>query len=327
MINLGVIGFGGISKYLHIPQSLESGSFSVKAVADVQPDNGEAAALGIPSYYTDCRRLLSDPEIDAVVVATPHNAHLEHCKATFEAGKHVLVEKPIARYLWEAEAILEAADKAGTTFMLGFCERFYPEHQYIKSLLDQNTLGTPLSARIDHYQNFSPAPDSWWRKQDMVSGGCVIGSGFHRLDLLRWYFGEPVSVFAKAVPMVERLEAEACCYAVITFDSGVIANFSCNWAIYQYPYYEGLSITGRDGTLLLRNFDLLLGLRHLEAGEMRPITPPAGETMYAHFADCIRNGKTPLTDGMEGYKTLQLVRAIYQSMETGLVVDPSTIVD
>lgn len=324
MINLGIIGLGGVAKWLHIPQANASGKFFIKAAADIYPDNGTAKRLGIPEYYTDYRQLLQDPQIDAVLVASPHDCHEEHCIAAFDAGMHVLIEKPISRNLQEAQRIISAAEKAGTVGMIGFCERFDPVHMYIKDLLEEKQLGKLLSARIDHYQNFNPAPGSWWRDEEKVGGGSVIGSGVHRLDLLRWYFGEPVSVYARAVGMPGRLEAEACAHAVIQFDSGVIANFSINWASYNYLYYEGLSISGEDG-LVVTGPANKLGLAHIDNGALKDFTPPACPSMYDHFAHCIETGTQPLTSLEEGYKTLQLVRAIYESVSTGLPVNPASV--
>ena len=325
MINIGIIGLGGIARWMHVPQIKESGKFRVCAAADIRPDDGLAGQLEIPAYYTDYRRLLADPEIDAVLVSTTHDLHKEHCCAALRAGKHVIVEKPIARNLEESEAILEAADQAGTTLMVGFCERFDPRNWHIKNLLQEGTLGRPLSARIDHYQNFNPPAGSWWRNREMVGGGSVIGSGVHRLDLLRWFLGEPVAVYATGIGMPERLEAEACVHAAITFESGAVADFSINWAAFSFPYYEGVSVTGSDGTVVRQDGMMKLSLRGVENGAMKEEAAGPCPTMYEHFAHCIETGETPLTSGHEGHESLRLVRAIYQSMETSEVVDPRTV--
>lgn len=324
MINLGIIGLGGISQWLHINNARESGKFYIKAAADIRPDDGTAQRLGIPNYYTDYKELLKDEEIDAVLVATPHHLHEEHCVAAFKAGKHVILEKPISRNLQEARNIMQAAKESGKIAMLAFCERFDPVHWDIKKRLEKGELGQLLSARIDHYQNFNPPTTSWWRSADMVGGGAVIGSGVHRLDLLRWYFGEPVKVYASAVDMPERLEAEACVHAVITFDSGVIANFSINWATYGYLYYEGLSISGKDG-MLVRTNEYYMGHKTVDNGALKPIGAPPIPSMYQHFAECIENNKQPITSFEEGYKSLRLVRAIYKSIETGQIINPEEV--
>ena len=259
------------------------------------------------------------------MIATPHDCHVEHCVAAFEAGKHVLLEKPIARNLKEAEIIMNAAEKAGTVGMIGFNERYIDVYAYIKSLLEKNTFGKLLSARIDHYQNFNPSPNSWWRDKERVGGGAVIGSGIHRLDMLRWYFGEPISVYAKAVKMPRRLNADdACAHAVIEFSNGVIVNFSINWTSYQYLYYEGMSISGEDGLVVTGPCNKI-GLAGVDNGALKDFTPPPCQSMYEHFAECIETGKKPLTSLEEGYNSLQLVRAIYRSIETGKVVVPPTV--
>ncbi len=330
MINLGIIGLGGIARsHLHLGQLRKNGKFFVKAAADIFDDDSLAKKCGIDEYYNDYRKLLADPSIDAVLIATPHHLHEEHCVAAFRAGKHALIEKPISRDLREARVIMDAAKEAGTVGMIGFCQRFYPVHAEIKQKLDEGVLGRLVSARIDHYQNFNPAPTSWWRNADMVGGGAVIGSGVHRLDLLRWYFGEPVKVYASAVHVPKRLDAEACVHAVIEFDSGVIVNFSINWASYKFLYGEGISISGEDGLIVCRTASsdphYQIGLGSVENGALQTVEAKACETMYDHFASCIEQGKDPITTLEEGYLSLRLVRAIYRSIETGLPVDPTTV--
>lgn len=150
----------------------------------------------------------------------------------------------------------------------------------------------------------------------------MIGSGIHRLELLRWYFGEPVAVYACGVGMPERLEAEACVHAVISFDSGIVANFSINWAAFSFLYGEGISITGTRGTTVRHDGGLKLSLSDVDGGAMKDVEVPACPSMYGRFAHCIETGETPLMSGKEGHETLRLVRSIYRSLETGEVVAP-----
>ncbi|MDY3929351.1 MAG: Gfo/Idh/MocA family oxidoreductase [Clostridia bacterium] len=327
MINVGIIGLGGIAKGLHIPQLQNTGKFFIKAVADIQENNPFFEGLNIPDYYTDYRKMLEDPEIEAVLVLSPHDCHEEHCVAAFNAGKHVLIEKPIARNLKEANAIMDAHKKSGKIGMIGFCQRFYAEHAYIKSIIDEGKLGQLLSARVDHYQNFNRQASSWWRNTEKVGGGAVIGSGVHRLDLLRWFMGDVKTVYAKAAYMPERLEAEACVHAVIEFKSGAVANFSINWAAYNYMHAEGISVSGKDGLVVTKTPGGIfkIGLKDDDKGILKDSEVPRCQSMYEHFAECIEENKEPLPSLDEGYKTLQLVRAIYKSIETGLPVNPEEI--
>lgn len=326
MINVGIIGLGGIARAMHVPQMRETGRFFIKAAADVREDHPFVKELDIPEYYLDYNEMLKDPQIDAVLVLSPHDMHEEHCVAAFNAEKHVLIEKPISRNLKEAAAIIEAQKKSGKIGMLGFCQRFYPQHAYIKKMIDENVLGNLLSARVDHYQNFRKKSDSWWSSPERAGGGAVIGSGVHRLDLLRWYMGEVKSVYAKASYEPSRLVAEACTHAVLEFESGAVANFSINWATPSFTHGEKISVSGKEGIAVFANGrSLKAAIKSIDEGKLSDIDTPPCETMYEHFAKCIEENKEPTVSLEEGYKTLQLVRAIYKSIETGLPVNPKDI--
>lgn len=321
MINLGIIGFGGIAKStVHMGQILKNPDFNVKAAADVVPNYEKANEFGIKDFYTDYKEMLKDPEIDAVLIATPHHLHEEQAVAAFNAGKHVLIEKPIARNLKEARNVMEAAKKSGKIGMIGFCQRFYNQHVDIKKQIEEGKIGNVLSARIHHYQNFRPAQTSWWLDAEKVGGGAVIGSGIHRLDLLRWLLGEVKRVYAAGVVYEPRTrKGDTCVHAVLEFESGAVANFSINWASYRFPDPEGLTISGEKGMILGQDLPWIpyqMGLADIENGKMIEQESPVCQTMYEHFAECIKNNKTPHPSLEEGYKSLQLVRAIYKSMET-----------
>ena len=325
MINLGIIGFGGIAKSgVHMGQILKNPDFNVKAAADIVPNYEKAQEFGIKDFYTDYKDLLKDPEINAVLIATPHFLHAEQAIEAFNAGKHVLIEKPIARNLEEARNVMEAAKKSGKIGMIGFCQRFYAQHADIKKQIEEGKIGNVLSARIHHYQNFRPAPTSWWLDVEKTGGGAVIGSGIHRLDLLRWLIGEVKSVYAAGVTYAPRTrDGETCVHAVLEFESGAVANFSINWASFSFPDPEGLSISGEKGMILGQDlpwYPYQMGVVDIENGAMKEVESPACQTMYQHFADCINNNKTPCPSLEEGYKSLQLVRAIYKSMETKMPV-------
>jgi predicted dehydrogenase len=314
-MKIGIIGAGGIFA-MHMNQIKGSDlGLEVASVSDISAVRVEQtqAKYGIPKGYRDYKELIKNPEIDAVIICLPHHLHESVCTEAFAAGKHVLVEKPLARNCEEGERILEASVRAGKILMVGFNERYLPTHACIKQLMDDHAIGEVFSARTDHFQNFSPSPDSWWRSNQLVGGGCVIGSGIHRLDLLRWYLGEAREVYASTVNIPERLEAEALCSAIIRFKSGSVADFHCNWGVYDYPYYEMLGLYGRDGLILCDNCSVRMGQKEQDAGKLRNVETPPTVSMLDHFALCIMEGKVPLTNGYEGLKSLELVMAIYQS--------------
>ena len=331
---IGIVGTGGIA--LVHAKGIEERSPSCELVAacDTNRETLERFCAGRreTARYDDYRRLIEDPGVDAVLVALPHHLHVDVCRAAFAAGKHVLVEKPITRSLDEADAIIDAATCAGRVLMVAHNQRYSPLYRTVCDLIRGGRLGTILSATIDHHQNFDRPKGHWWRSHEMVGGGCVIGSGIHRLDLLNWYLGEPERVYAAGVSEPSRLEAEAIVGAVISYRGGTVANFYCNWAACKPPQSrtaggESLAVFGTAGTLYVEDRDTLQFAARTKPGEPASFEAIAvasdGASMWEHFAACVRKGEAPLTDGMEARKALEVVTAIYRSMDTGTPVELS----
>lgn len=318
MLNIGIIGTGSIANMHAEGMIREADVFKIKSACDIDAKRLKdfGRRFGITELYSDYRKIIDDPEIDAVIVLLPHNYHEPVCIEAMNAGKHVLVEKPIARTLQEADNIIKTAETTGVTLMVAHNQRFFPAHRYIRELLEQGVLGKLFCARVDHYQNFIPPQGSWWRSREAVGGGCVIGSGIHRLDLLRWYLGKIEEVFAYQVEDKERLEAEVACVAVIKFCSGAIGEFLCNWGVHRSPYGESLSLFGKDGSIYLTDMNSLYVVDS-KMHMTRVDVVDTYDSMWAHFAKCITSGCTPITNGLEARRSLELALAINCSANTG----------
>src|SRR5919204_465773 len=143
-----------------------------------------------------------------------------------DAGAHVLVEKPIATTLEEADRMVEAARRAGKLLMVGHNERYDPQYREMKRLVDAGMLGTIFCARADHNQNFRRAGEHWLKSNRQAGGGVLIGSGIHRIDLLRWLVGEITQVFNVQVAQPDRLEGEACALTTVVFANGAIGELA-----------------------------------------------------------------------------------------------------
>lgn len=321
-LTIGFVGAGGIAPFHANGVIQEEHLFHFKAVSDVDMANANALAdkYHVPDRHADYHDLLDDDGIDAVIVLVPHNLHEEVCIAAARKGKHVLVEKPIARTTSEVDRIIAAAREAGVVLMVGHNQRYVPVHRKIKDLLVQGVLGRIHAARAEHWGDFDPPRGSWWRSKEAVGGGCLIGSGIHRLDLLRWYVGEPREVSAYASYDASRLEGEVAAAVAIRFGNGAVGSFYGDWGVYEpWPFGETLSITGTEGGIVWKDGAYLMSDRAHPRGEKKPIIVAAGEyeSMWAHFAECVRTGRRPLTSGEEGRASLALVTAAYGSIESG----------
>jgi predicted dehydrogenase len=316
---IGILGTGGIG-YAHAYGMLSRHDlFRIVAASDAHAETlarfGDR--YGVAGRVADYRRVIDDPAIDAVVVLLPHHLHEEACVAAFAAGKHVLVEKPIARTLGEADRIIAEARRAGRCLMVAHNQRYDARHRRIRRLIDERALGEVFMARADHYQDFQPA-NAWWRSRELVGGGCVIGSGIHRLDLLRWFLGEPEEITAQLAFDAARLEGESACVASIRFTGGAIAEFVCNWAV-RRSWGEDLGVYGRDGSVTVTGGgegELILPPDH----QRRVLEGEPGESMWEHFHRCVTTGAEPLTSGPDGRATLALVHDVVRAGETRAVV-------
>ena len=324
-ITVGLIGAGMIAERHVKGITRENDILGIKAVCDIEPARAEAIAdrYSIRDRCSDYRELLDNDEIEAVVVLAPHHLHEEICIRAAERGKHILVEKPIARTLDEADRIIEAARKADVILMVGLNQRYLPAHRKIKDLLKDGAVGRVLAANADHWEDFLPAGSSWWRSKNSVGGGCLIGSGVHRLDLLRWYIGNPKEISAYETYDESRFEGEVAAVAIVRFENGAIANYLCSWGVRgPWPHGESLSITGTKGGVCWKDGTYFLTDTTDPRNEQTPLVVSEGEyeSMWRHFGECIRSGDVPLTSGEEGRKSLEIVMAAYSSMRSGMSV-------
>lgn len=205
--NIGLIGAGFMGKahsmaYAAMPMFFwpAPGIPVRKAIADLTEESAKdaAARFGYEKYTGDWRKIIEDPEIDIVDIATPNDSHAEIAIAAAAAGKHIFCEKPIARTSEEAARMLEAVKKAGVTNMLAFNYRRTPAVVLAKKFIDEGAIGKILNFRGTYLQDWSadPASPLSWRFQKKVAGSGTLGDiGTHVIDLARYLVGEFDEVF------------------------------------------------------------------------------------------------------------------------------------
>lgn len=331
ILNVAVIGCGFGRNHI---KALANGvdGLRLKTVCDantarmnaIREDETLKDKLSGVRFTTDCETIFSDPDIDIVSLSLPHHLHEKFAVKAAEAGKHIVLDKPIARTLDEADHIVEAAEKNKVKLLVAFNFRYTPLYTAIQKTLKSGVIGKVLLAVTRHYQRFYYPGDSNWRKSASVGGGCIMGSGVHNIDMLRFCLGDPEEVFAYAVGDAKRLDAEAAATIVYKYAGGTIVNFLCNWVkssshqtktpadvFGEWEFY------GEDGEL--RPIDGELMLNHLDQNPER-IEIPEGDgisNLWTHFADCIQNDRTPLTNGRDARASLNLVLKTYESIKTG----------
>jgi predicted dehydrogenase len=228
MLRVGIIGAGDFgAQHARAISQLEG----VRLVA-ASRTNAAALADFTRSYggraFTDYRELLAQGDVDAVVIATPHHLHTTVVQAAAEAGKHILLEKPMAPSLSECDAMLEVVEAAGVRLMVGHTSHFVPAYQRAKELLDSGELGEVIYAHSTMIRPWMTSNRRDWHLDRTTGGGMWLTIGVHVIDQLRWLAAAPVaSVTAELQTRFHRQEADDFGVALLRFRNRVTATAVC----------------------------------------------------------------------------------------------------
>jgi predicted dehydrogenase len=345
-VGVGIIGAGGIAQNTHLPayaKLRDEGKVKIVAVADANEATAKIAAekFGIPHIFTDYTEMLKLSDIDAVDICTPNFLHRQPAIDSFEAGKHVLVEKPIALNGKQGAEMVAAGHKAGKQLQVGLNMRFAAAPQAIKKMIDSGAVGDIYYARA-HALRRRGVP-SWgvFTQKDKQGGGPLIDIGVHILDMTLWLMGhpEPLSVSGQTYrkfgnkegvynlwgpwdPKVYSVEDFAVGQvkfkngATLTLESSFVANIAKEEFSTALLGTEGgvhLDLHDNSNTRLYRE----------ESGTLTDTSLPALPTALSHETE-IRSFVQALLDdipvavpGEQGLMVSRILDAIYESSETG----------
>ncbi|HZA22992.1 MAG TPA: Gfo/Idh/MocA family oxidoreductase [Dehalococcoidia bacterium] len=260
----------------------------------------------------------ADPKIDALYVCTPHYLHLEHVVLAASAGKHVLVEKPIACDLKAAAQIIEDSSKAGITLMVAENVRFMAAVRRCKEIADSGTLG---DLRLVQLQEEAPFRPGGWRSNAGLNGGGVfIDGGIHKVHFLRYLLGEPSHIYATTLPpAMSGHEGEDGLVMMARWSNGAVGLINHSWVSSSRTTPRWVSVSGTKGRIYLEICESWLRLEYDNSEETiqfdedhSGITP-----MVREFLSSIEEGREPETSGQEGLRDLALVLKAYDSIQTG----------
>ncbi|MGB9914290.1 MAG: Gfo/Idh/MocA family protein [Candidatus Bathyarchaeales archaeon] len=237
-LNLGIIGLGFIGK-VHLRTCLKLDSANVVAVADTSKKAlNYAKMFGIKNLFTDYHELLKLKYLDAVIISLPTHLHAECAITAMEEGKHVFLEKPLARNPAEGREIVSTAKKKGVKFMVGYQLRFLPEFENLKSQVESGVLG---DIQLGYAVNIAAGPffhraestmprpvPEWWFNKELTAGGALIDLGCHMINLLRWYLGEVLNVKAR-LGYRFHFDFEDYATCILDFECGASAVVNVGW--------------------------------------------------------------------------------------------------
>ncbi len=316
-----IVGCGWIARR-HAAAARQLGIPVTFASRDVARARAYAKELGGVAALGGYREALDDADTVAVIVCTPHDRHLPDALAALEAGKHVLVEKPIARTLEEADGMIAAAAGAGRVLMVAENFHYMPAFRHVQHLLDSGCLG---ALREIHLVARGYRRHAGWRcNEEVTGGGALIDGGIHYVHNLRWWGGEPRRVFALRPPQtLTDLEGEDSVSLLAELPGGVLGFLSNSIGAPGLPRFQWSTITGVEGTCFVDNRGRCVVVRSRGRFQLRLFRRDlrGHEKMLRMFRDAIQFGKNPETDGVAGRGDLAVVLAGYRSLTERRPVD------
>jgi len=342
-IKWGVIGAGGIADRRTIPGLLLAKNAELVAVMDVCMETTKGLAQKYNAQYAyDCAdELLKNPEINAVYIASPVVNHYEQATKAAMAGKHILIEKPLALTINEGEELINLCKKQNVLFATGLMMRFHAYHEKAKELVSEGVLGDIVSARAQLTCWYPDMPGAWRQYMNQAGGGSLMDMGVHCIDLLQYIIGDNVtSVSALIGTKTFEYEVEDSATVLMKFANGAYATVDSNFNIPDNAAECRLEIYGTKGSILASgtisqveggNFRLLLS----QDSEYSAIQDrsSSGEVevkvtfgnMYTKeiesFGESILNGmpvEVPATDALQ---VQRIVEAAYKASKEGRVVE------
>ena len=334
MINLALIGCGNMGNAHKQRLGSLANRMRVAVTVDVIAGRAEnaKAMLGADLATTDYREAL--PHVDAVLIALPHHLHHPIGMACIAAGKHVLMEKPLANTEAECVDLITAAEQRSVILMVAYIQRYHPLIIQMGDLIKAKTYGEAfhVSMWTEQFTRFAEE-DSWGHKAATLGGGQLFSHGCHYIDLMLDWMGEPVEgthIGTRfGTPWMER---EGTSDVAIKFENGAVAYHGATWGArgtrLGYAFHaictEGtLELDQHGGTLYLHQNNDLHTARAREPQVLASLEGGLKHTdrEMAHFLDCIERNQQPLTDGWHSLQSLRVIWRLYDAEQRGVVAN------
>ncbi len=342
-IGIGIVGCGMIANF-HARAIADAQGAHLVACTDFKPELATAfAEKNSCKAYATLDEMLADPDIAAVTICTPSGAHRDPAVAAASAGKHVVVEKPLEVTTEKCDEIIAAAEKTGVKLAVTFQSRFHQSSQLIKNAVDQGRFGqvTMGDAYVKWYRSQEYYDSGAWRGTwALDGGGALMNQAIHSVDLLLWLMGPVSEISAMTATMThERIEVEDVAVANLKFASGALGVIEATTTAFPGAL-KRIEVCGNEGTAVLEEEDIhtwqfaketpadeeirksMVGKTDTGGGASDPAAiGHHGHTMvFEDFIRAINEDASPMTDGPEGKRSVEVICAIYESAQTGQIV-------
>lgn len=344
MLNVGIIGSGRITEFRHAPEYAENKRARILGFVDSKPERAQAMAEQFGGKaYPDTETMLSDPDIHAVSVCVANTAHAEVTLNALKAGKHVLLEKPMAVTLKECQAIVDTARETGKIVMLGHNQRFAKAHVRARQMIRDGLIGKPLTFRTAFGHGgpecWTNDPNSWFIRRDRAAFGVLADLGIHKTDLIHFLLDDPIEQVSAMLGTLDKrypdglpidLEDNATC--LYRTRGGLMGTMHVSWTFYAAED-NSTRIFGTKGVLRMYDdpvYSLIyepvegpaqrFQLDDLTSNEDQKAGLRTNTGVIDAFVESVLSGQRPPIDAAEAMRAMRVVFAAVESAETGKTV-------
>lgn len=335
MLNFALVGCGRIAKrHSELLGFEQIKGARLIAVCDLIEEKskkiGEQFSI---AYYTDMHQMMRNEKIDVVVVLTESGNHAKNVIELSQYRKHIVVEKPMALKLDDADAMIRACDNASAKLFVVKQNRFNLPVLKLREALEQGRFGKLVlgTVRVRWCRHQSYYDQASWRGTWEMDGGVLANQASHHIDLLELMMGDVESVFARSTTALAKIEAEDTAVVILKFRNGALGVIEATTATRPKDLEGSISILGEGGTVEIGGF-AVNNIKVWNFVETKPsdknviekysVNPPnvygfGHQVYYEYVVSCISNNGPHLVDGLVGKKSLELINAIYDSIKTG----------
>ncbi|HEX7119969.1 MAG TPA: Gfo/Idh/MocA family oxidoreductase [Longimicrobiales bacterium] len=333
-VRVAILGTGAIAQIVHLPVLSGLDGVELAAVCDVDRPKAKAIAsrFEVPRVFRADEEVFASDDVDAVVICTPSHLHERQAIAALEAGKHVLVERPLALDADGARRVVEAAERAGKTLMVALNNRYRPDVRALSPFLRGGELGEVFFVKAGWLnRKVRTVRPTWRHRRETAGGGVLMDLGTQALDLCLWLLGYPKVERVNAyLHPGEGMEVEDAAALMLRLENGPVVSVEVTWSLLAQRDRHYLQVLGSHGT---GSVSPLMVYKEVEHGllDVTPKLAPGPENAYTasyrqelrHFVAAARGAET-LAPPRDQIELMRLVALAYRSAAEGREIEART---
>ncbi|MCM3238538.1 Gfo/Idh/MocA family oxidoreductase [Heyndrickxia oleronia] len=322
-MKIGIISFAHMHAITYANYVQQHPNAELSYIWDEDEKRGKEMATKFHCVYISDIHSFLKTDIEAVIICSENAKHKEHVVYAAEANKHILCEKPLATEIGDAKAMIQACEQAGVILQVAYPVRFAPAVAKAKEIIDQGDIGEVIAISGT---NHGQMPGGWFIEKDLSGGGAATDHIVHIMDVIRWILKDEVkNVYAEFDTRFYDIDVEDCGIVTLELKSGVIVSIDPSWSRPKtFPTWGDVTIRfiGTKGNLYVDAFKQHATYFNDNDGKIQhlPLAEDMDEKLINDFISCVQEQREPSITGLDGLRTLEVVKAAYESNRKKQVV-------